>query len=252
MMDACVLIVNCIYNQPRHTGRPATFGAPFPRPPGPCRRRSRAIVVLHGAVTLTEAAGADRIGGLWRRPDRRPIFRGALLVASLACLPRPVAAQAAERPAAPPSAVATRVSQPPVVDGDVLGDPAWAAVPPLTDFWQTTPFEGARASEPTEVRIAYTADTLYFGVVCRDSDPSSIVINGSRRDSPLDETDAFQIVLDTYRDRQNAFVFGTNPAGLEYDGQVTNEGQGGGARAAREPTAARSPGSTATGTGRGW
>ena len=111
----------------------------------------------------------------------------------------------------------------------MLGDPAWAAVPPLTDFWQTTPFEGARASEPTEVRIAYTADTLYFGVVCRDSDPAGIVVNGSRRDSPLDETDAFQIILDTYREHnKNAFVFGTNPAGLEYDGQVTNEGQGGG------------------------
>ena len=36
------------------------------------------------------------------------------------------------------------------------------------------------------------------------------------------------MILDTYRDRQNGFVFGTNPAGIEYDGQVTNEGQGGG------------------------
>ena len=27
---------------------------------------------------------------------------------------------------------------------------------------------------------------------------------------------------------QNGFVFGTNPAAIEYDGQVTNEGQGGG------------------------
>ena len=165
-----------------------------------------------------------------RRPERRPILRGALLAVTLACLsgPRSVAAQPPVPPTTPPTAAAVRVAQPPVVDGDVLGDAAWAAVPPLTDFWQTTPFEGAPASEPTEVRIAYTADTLYFGVVCRDSDPAGIVVNGSRRDSPLDETDAFQIVLDTYRDRQNGFVFGTNPAGLEYDGQVSNEGQGGG------------------------
>jgi hypothetical protein len=115
------------------------------------------------------------------------------------------------------------------VDGDVLDDPAWASVPPLVDFWQTAPLEGQPASESTEVRILYTADTLYFGVVCRDSDPGGIVVSGSRRDSSLDESDAFQIVLDTYRDRQSGFVFGTNPAGLEYDGQVTNEGQGGGA-----------------------
>jgi hypothetical protein len=35
------------------------------------------------------------------------------------------------------------------------------------------------------------------------------------------------VILDTYLDRQNGFVFGTNPAGIEYDGQVTNEGEGG-------------------------
>jgi hypothetical protein len=36
------------------------------------------------------------------------------------------------------------------------------------------------------------------------------------------------MIFDTFRDVQNGFVFGTSPAGLEYDGQVTNEGQGGG------------------------
>ena len=45
--------------------------------------------------------------------------------------------------------------------------------------------------------------------------------------------DSFQIIFDTYHDRQNGFVFGTNPAGIEFDGQVTNEGGGmrGGGRA---------------------
>ena len=41
------------------------------------------------------------------------------------------------------------------------------------------------------------------------------------------ETDSFQIILDTYRDQQTGFVFGTNPVGIEYDGQVTREGEGG-------------------------
>ena len=53
-------------------------------------------------------------------------------------------------------------------------------------------------------------------------------MNETRRDSELTDTDSFQIVLDTYRDQQSGFVFGTNPSGLEFDGQVTNEGQGGG------------------------
>jgi hypothetical protein len=78
------------------------------------------------------------------------------------------------------------------------------------------------------VRIVYTADTLYFGVICYTEDAGTIIAADSRRDSDLTETDSFQIVLDTYLDRQNGFVFGTNPAGVEYDGQVTSEGQGSG------------------------
>ena len=176
---------------------------------------------------------------------RHRLLLPAGLLASF-CGPRAVAAEAPTAPAAPPAAVAVRAERPPVVDGDVLGDSAWAAVPPLTGFWQTAPVEGAPASERTEVRILYTADTLYFGIVCHDSDPAGIIVNGSRRDSPLEETDAFQIILDTYHDRQNGFVFGTNPAGLEYDGQVTNEGQGGGASA---PGAA---GGSLSGFNRNW
>jgi hypothetical protein len=135
---------------------------------------------------------------------------------------------------APAKVAATRVDAPPNLDGRVLDDPAWANAAPVTDFWQTTPDEGQPATERTEVRIIYTAEKIYFGVVCHDRQPSNMVISDSRRDSPLDETDCFQIILDTYRDRQNGFVFGTNPAGIEYDGQVTNEGQGDSSPSARQ------------------
>jgi hypothetical protein len=101
----------------------------------------------------------------------------------------------------------------------------WKGVPALDGFWQLTPDEGQPVSERTEVRIAYTPDTLLVAVVCHDREPARIVVSESRRDSPLDETDSFQLVLDTYRDGQSGFVFGTNPAGIEHDGQVTNEGR---------------------------
>ena len=127
-----------------------------------------------------------------------------------------------------PGATAELITGAPTIDGQVLDDPIWAAIAPVTGFTQTTPDEGQPASERTEVRIAYSADTLYFGVVCYDGDPSAIIVSDSRRDSPLTETDSFQIILDTYLDQQNGFVFGTNPSGLEYDGQVTNEGEGSG------------------------
>ena len=131
---------------------------------------------------------------------------------------------AAERPAT----AAQQIPNGPVLDGDVLDDPIWQPVSSTGDFWQTTPDDGVQASERTDVRIAYTDTMLYVGVVLHDSSPSTIVAADSRRDSSMNDTDSFQIILDTYRDGQSGFVFGTNPAGVEYDGQVAAAGQGGG------------------------
>ena len=128
-----------------------------------------------------------------------------------------------DRPVVTPVAV----ESPPVLDGDVLGDPAYEGVVPASDFWQTQPRAGEPSTERTEVYIVNTASTLYFGVVCYDREPDKIISTSSRRDSSLVDTDSFQLVLDTYRDQLTGFVFGTNPAGIEYDGQVTREGQGG-------------------------
>jgi hypothetical protein len=123
---------------------------------------------------------------------------------------------------------ASRSAEAPTLDGDVLGDAAWAKATPISAFWQEQPDEGQPVSERTEVRVIFTKDTLYIGAVMYDREPKSITVSDARRDAPMDDTDSFQMIVDTYRDRQNGFVFGTNPAGIEFDGQVTNEGQGGG------------------------
>ena len=119
---------------------------------------------------------------------------------------------------------AISVEEPPTLDGDVLGDPVWAAAVPVSGFRQSAPEEGQPATERTEVRVVFTGDTIFFGVVCYDRDPAAIIVSDSRRDSSMNNADSFQLVLDTFSDRQNGFVFGTTPAGQEYDGQVINEG----------------------------
>ena len=121
---------------------------------------------------------------------------------------------------------AVSVEEAPVLDGVVLGDPAWSTVTPVSGFRQTAPDEGRPATQRTEVRVVFTEDTIFFGVVCYDEDPSSIIVTDSRRDSSLQNSDSFQMVLDTFSDQQNGFVFGTSPAGQEYDGQIINEGGG--------------------------
>ena len=115
----------------------------------------------------------------------------------------------------------------PVLDGTVLGDPAWAGLSPATGFWQVQPNEGQAATQKTEVFIGYSDNALYIGVVAYDDNPDGIITTDPRRDSSLDDTDSFRVIIDGILDRQNGLVFGTNPAGMEYDAQVVKEGASG-------------------------
>ena len=125
-----------------------------------------------------------------------------------------------------PIAQAYPLEELPEIDGEVLKDPIWQQVPAFGDLQQVQPHYGTPASEPTEIRIAFTKEFFYLAVVCHDAQPDQLVVSDARRDGDLDGTDAFLFILDTYRDRMNGFVFGTNPIGVEYDAQVDNEGQG--------------------------
>ncbi|MEY3405864.1 MAG: hypothetical protein RL161_1294 [Bacteroidota bacterium] len=118
------------------------------------------------------------------------------------------------------------IEKDPVIDGEILGEEVWSKIQPVSEMWQTKPNAGQPASEKTEIRIAYTASNFYLSVVCYDAQPNKLVVSDARRDATLDNTDSFLFILDTFHDRQNGFVFGTNPIGIEYDGQVDNEGQG--------------------------
>ena len=125
----------------------------------------------------------------------------------LACLPL----EAETPPVLRPELEAARLDTPPVLDGEILEDPAWRGVPVETSFTQNTPDDGAPASQRTELRVAYDADALYVAFVCHDEDPGQIVISDARRDGDLGDTDSVRLILDTYLDEQNGFVFGTQP-----------------------------------------
>jgi hypothetical protein len=135
-------------------------------------------------------------------------------------------AQELQEESVKPSTTAVALSVAPIIDGEVLADTVWSVIKPTTGFSQVRPDEGLPATQKTEVFIGYTEDSLYIGVVAYDDNPAGIIVADSRRDSSLGDTDSFQVIIDGLLDRQNGFVFGTNPAGLEYDAQVTNEGAG--------------------------
>ena len=93
----------------------------------------------------------------------------------------------------------------------------------ISSFTQQRPQDGSPGSQLTEVFIGFTETSLYIGIVCHDENPGEIIVSSKQRDSNLDDEDSFRFVIDTFGNGQNGLVFGTNPIGLEYDGQVTNE-----------------------------
>jgi hypothetical protein len=124
-----------------------------------------------------------------------------------------------------PAGRAMRTNTAPVVDGH-LNEPAWAQAEAFGGLVQLEPREGLPVSERTEVRILYDDYAIYVAAWLFDS--GDLVVGRAMRDAPLNDTDAFLLILDTYLDRQNGVLFATTPAGIEYDAQVINEGQGGG------------------------
>ena len=132
---------------------------------------------------------------------------------------------AQQKPGSPPVAAAVALTESPVLDGQVLGDATWSGADAITGFWQIEPDEGRASTQKTEVFVGYTEDTLYVGVICYDDSLEGVLVTDSRRDSSLSDTDSFQFIIDGLKDRQNGLLFGTNPAGIEYDAQVTKEGE---------------------------
>ena len=118
----------------------------------------------------------------------------------------------------PPHGAAVRLSQAPTLDGNVAGDPAWEGLTPFTDFSQLRPDNGAPATQRTEVFFGFTQDALHVGVICHETDPAAITVSNEGFQS-----DSFSMVLDTFGTGLAGMVFGTNPVGAEYDGQVANE-----------------------------
>ena len=118
---------------------------------------------------------------------------------------------------------AFRLAEPLTVDG-VLDDPVYDQVPAADGFLQQEPNEGAPASESTRVWVLYDADSLYIAAELEEEHPERLMASEMRRDHrSIGWNDSFQIVLDTFYDRRNGFLFHTNALGALFDAQVTDE-----------------------------
>ncbi|MDX2129303.1 MAG: DUF5916 domain-containing protein [Chloroherpetonaceae bacterium] len=107
-----------------------------------------------------------------------------------------------------------------------LDEVLWQKAIRITNFTQRNLVEGEPATERTEVAVLYDEENLYFGIWSYDSYPEKIVAFEQRRDFSWWREDNFNIILDTYHDKRNGYLFVTNPNGARADALIIDNGVG--------------------------
>jgi hypothetical protein len=123
-----------------------------------------------------------------------------------------------------PDAAAYRIAEPVRIDG-VLDESLWSSVDSIGRLLQQEPVPESDPTEETEVRVLYDRDNLYFGILCRDREPSRIVATQLVRDGDFEIDDRIVVILDPFFDFRNGFFFEVNPLGARADGQVANNAE---------------------------
>ncbi|MDZ7374279.1 MAG: carbohydrate binding family 9 domain-containing protein [candidate division KSB1 bacterium] len=109
------------------------------------------------------------------------------------------------------------------VDGQI--EPAWLSAPLASDFVQQRPDEGQPPTQPTAFRVMYDDRMLYVLVRAYDSEPDKIMARLARRDNTEVPYDFVAVAIDSYFDRNTAFVFGVSAAGAKVDIHMSQNGQ---------------------------
>lgn len=107
------------------------------------------------------------------------------------------------------------------VDG-VLDEPVWQRAALLTGFSLYSPVDSRPAPDSTDVRVWYSSDAIYFGIRAFESH-GRVSATLADRDR-ISTDDNVEIHLDTFDERNRAFVFIVNPLGVQADGTKNEAG----------------------------
>lgn len=110
---------------------------------------------------------------------------------------------------------ALRAAKPPIVDGD-LSDDVWKNAEEISDFTQQDPSEGKPATQKTVLKVVYTDEAMYFGVMMFDTHPVQSRLG--RRDSADLQCDWVRVNLSPQHDGLSGAEFFVNPSNVQVDG----------------------------------
>jgi hypothetical protein len=111
---------------------------------------------------------------------------------------------------------------PPVIDG-AIADGEWADAAVAAGFVQYEPQRGEPSPFRTEALLLYDGERLY--VAFRAWDPEPLTAQLTQRDAQLDRDDSVAVMIDTFADRQTAYLFVVNVLGTQADARVADDGR---------------------------
>ena len=101
---------------------------------------------------------------------------------------------------------------------------AWKEADIANNFVENFPTDSLPAVGATEVRMTYDDKNLYIIAVLHNVGPRKYVVESLQRDTRGVAYDGFYVILDTYKDRTNAFMFSVSPYGVQSEGLIVNGG----------------------------
>ncbi|MCU0397710.1 MAG: carbohydrate binding family 9 domain-containing protein [Cyclobacteriaceae bacterium] len=110
------------------------------------------------------------------------------------------------------------------LDG-VMDEPDWQLAETAGHFKQFFPSDTSYANAQSEVRMTYDDQFIYVAAKMFNLGPRKYVTPSLRRDFRGEGNDGITLVLDTFRDRTNGFMFGLNPFGVQREGLIANGGR---------------------------
>ncbi len=106
------------------------------------------------------------------------------------------------------------------IDG-VLDEPVWQKAALLTGFSQFSPLDGVPAADSTQVLVWYSPSALYVGIRAFEAH-GAVHATLADRDK-ISADDNVQLLIGTYHDRRQAYVFAVNPLGVQMDGTIVEQ-----------------------------
>lgn len=115
------------------------------------------------------------------------------------------------------------ISETIVLDGN-LNEASWIKALTATNFWNYFPTDSLQAKQQAEIKMLHDDTNLYIGMKV-NSPSNNYVIPSLRRDFTAGGSDNISLMFDTFNDATNAFIFGTNPEGVQREMLLSGGGK---------------------------